>query len=376
MKFLLAFCIYAELVMQTDIATHDVAPQSAYITLPGGKCQTFEHADPKHEWRGGATNCEELCTKLSNCYGYSLSMHSGCLLWKQRDIQGGGEQWGEASCHIKSTQDTVSCGGKLSSMTTEDHIEVKYPFTAEKESYIFDACDSDYDTILHIEDADGNIVTGNDDHDSQCTGTNGAASYLEADLTVGEKYSLVLSGYGDENHGSSNIAITCPDNKENCADHNRDMCKLFEAAFLCFWNANSYTCEDLFESQKSARSEKAIGSNSIVPADDWTEDGMYKEGDWVVYNNFIWRCDDHICHGYKPSKENPWWTQLISTSAFDRTNSATQEYEVIGSTSNFVLIFAILGAVSMLYHAAKGAQKLLFSRSDFQKIHDAQIAEC
>jgi len=72
-----------------------------YTVHPSGKCQTVDGKEPKHEWYGRDRNCEDRCNKDSNCYGYSLSSHNNCLIWTQRDIKGGGDQWDQANCHIK-----------------------------------------------------------------------------------------------------------------------------------------------------------------------------------------------------------------------------------------------------------------------------------
>merc|ERR1711953_1571662 len=50
----------------------------------------------------------------------------------------------------------------------------------------------------------------------------------------------------------------------------------------------------------------------------------------------------------------------------------TQEYEIVGSTSNFMLILAAIGAMSVLYYASTSAQKFLYSSHNFQKIHEEE----
>jgi len=50
----------------------------------------------------------------------------------------------------------------------------------------------------------------------------------------------------------------------------------------------------------------------------------------------------------------------------------TQGYEIVGSTSNFVLIFAAIGAASILYYASTSAQKFLSRTNDWQKIHEEE----
>lgn len=274
----------------------------------------------------------------------------------------------------------VSCGGKITSMTTEDQIEVRYPFTAEKESYVFDGCDSDYDTIMHIEDVDGSIIAGNDDHDAKCTGTNTAASYFEADLTVGETYTFVLSGYGDENYGSSNIAITCSD--KMCSNNHDLAVSLFAHpewfgvkdcdSVVAFTKVNEMTCENFAQSMFDSgllnhdvdlgmKTLNDICCPSCAGKDkncaDHNRDKLTCkafEADFLCY----WNGDSETCENITESQKS--------------ARSATQEYEIIGSSGNFVLIFAIIGVASMLYHTATGAQKILFRKNEFQKIHEVE----
>jgi len=88
-------------VPTTDAPTE--ALQVTYTTVRGGKCQTLDGADPVHEYYHNEPNCEQLCTESTDCYGYSMSRSSNCLLWLQSDIMGGGARWGGAACHMKSS---------------------------------------------------------------------------------------------------------------------------------------------------------------------------------------------------------------------------------------------------------------------------------
>jgi len=47
---------------------------------------------------------------------------------------------------------------------------------------------------------------------------------------------------------------------------------------------------------------------------------------------------------------------------------AIEVNQVIGATQNAVLIFAAIGAMSAIYHGAKGVQKVLFTTNEFQKL--------
>jgi len=69
---------------------------------------TLDATDPKFEYFGGKGSiCEKTCDERRDCFGYSVSGANNCLIWLQRDIMGGGEDWGHADCHIKDLQ----CGG-------------------------------------------------------------------------------------------------------------------------------------------------------------------------------------------------------------------------------------------------------------------------
>jgi len=97
-----------ELTCDVDIETASPTPQptapfqATYTRIRGGKCQTLDGADPTYEYHHNVPNCEQLCTDSLQCYGYSLSRYSNCLLWTQSDLMGGGAFWGGADCHIKN----------------------------------------------------------------------------------------------------------------------------------------------------------------------------------------------------------------------------------------------------------------------------------
>jgi len=57
--------------------------------------------------------------------------------------------------------------------------------------------------------------------------------------------------------------------------------------------------------------------------------------------------------------------------ALDSQNEkAAAEFEVIGTTNNAVTIFAIIGAISLMYHGVKKVHKVVFGTNDFHKIND------
>jgi len=80
-----------------------VASSQTYTVHSSGMCQTMDGKEPKHKYYDWDRNCEDRCNNDANCYGYSLSSHNNCLIWTQRDIKGGGDQWDQANCHIKDS---------------------------------------------------------------------------------------------------------------------------------------------------------------------------------------------------------------------------------------------------------------------------------
>jgi len=46
------------------------------------------------------------------------------------------------------------------------------------------------------------------------------------------------------------------------------------------------------------------------------------------------------------------------------------EFQVIDSTHNAVTLFAVIGAMSLVYHGVKKIHKVVFAPSEFQKIND------
>jgi len=51
----------------------------------------------------------------------------------------------------------------------------------------------------------------------------------------------------------------------------------------------------------------------------------------------------------------------------DQTDQAV--FQVVGTTHNAITMFAIIGAVTMVYHGFKGVHKMIFATSEFQKIN-------
>ena len=61
-------------------------------------------SDPAHTYVGGTgfEGCQNRCIERSDCFGFSVSSYGNCLMWLSEDIMGGGINWGEAECFIRS----------------------------------------------------------------------------------------------------------------------------------------------------------------------------------------------------------------------------------------------------------------------------------
>jgi len=76
-----------------------------FTTLGPGKCVTSSGEDPEHLYvHDAGDECKQMCADDANCYGYSRYMQGNgrCLLWMQEDLKEGGEEWGAASCVVKT----------------------------------------------------------------------------------------------------------------------------------------------------------------------------------------------------------------------------------------------------------------------------------
>jgi len=98
---------------------------TTYITYSGGKCQTTNHADPKFKFHENVPDCNDICTHSADCYGYSNSDQGHCLTWKQSDIMGGGDEWGNSDCHIKQQRECLKAAPEAEcrrdTLVTYDH---------------------------------------------------------------------------------------------------------------------------------------------------------------------------------------------------------------------------------------------------------------
>jgi hypothetical protein len=110
---------------------------------------------------------------------------------------------------------TIACGQTVSGSTVgrgNHHGNVAgdaiFTFVATNADITFEACDSDYDSYLRLYDASGTQVAYNDDHRGRCGGTNSLASHLEATVTVGQSYTIVVDGFSSE-EGSFVLTMLC-----------------------------------------------------------------------------------------------------------------------------------------------------------------------
>jgi len=100
----------------------------------------------------------------------------------------------------------------------------------------------------------------------------------------------------------------------------------------------------------------------------WTPD-VYQPGYCKVLKPSVAEpnFDTHQGYGYKLYRN-----KCASNGHAKVMKALTQEYEVVGSTGNFVMIFAAIGALTILYKGATGAQKFL-SSNDFQKVQEEEF---
>jgi len=118
------------LVKALDAITKETAigaEEYSYSVATGGKCMTLDGKDPKYEYFGGkGSECEKTCDERRDCFGYSISGYDNCLIWLQRDIMGGGEEWGGADCHTKDIQCSGNVGDDYNCFECYDGYNGKY----------------------------------------------------------------------------------------------------------------------------------------------------------------------------------------------------------------------------------------------------------
>merc|ERR1711953_264690 len=136
------------------------------------------------------------------------------------------------------------------------------------------------------------------------------------------------------------VRCTTSDHLEDCVEENRN------------WREYILTKKD----EKNARQSFIDGIESLNDARESFRDGIESLGDGK--GSFL----DGI-GSFREAKRS---------SRDAQENQLTQEYEIVGSTSNFMLILAAIGAMSVLYYASTSAQKFLYSSHNFQKIHEEE----
>jgi len=262
------------------------------------KAVTWDEADAKCHSKG-----LRLCTRDEMESG--SSERKGCTFdWFL--------QWTSTPC-APTTDSEVSCNGDIAGETTEDEHNFTYDFIAENQDYVFDTCLTDFDTMLHILDSNGDALHFNDDHDDACeSGNNQYASHLEAQLTPGEQYTLKISGYCASCYGSFAISVGCPETEVGVV------------------RKVSISAAQRRRERAPARAARRPGLRRIE--DDAESELELEEGVGTVY-------------------------------------------EVVGNVDNAITVFAMIGALTMMYYAFKGIQKMMFATGDFKKIKEDEI-EC
>merc|ERR1712242_127279 len=112
---------------------------------------------------------------------------------------------------LEVTCNTIACGGTVSGTTVrkDSYIgsrsgEVIYEFIATQRTYVFDACQSSYDSLIRVyqNSADSFLdgspriqIAVNDDHGGRCSSSIRFASHVTARTSIGETYTLVVEGY-------------------------------------------------------------------------------------------------------------------------------------------------------------------------------------
>lgn len=138
-----------QLKSNTDSLMDAEGNPAATGDLGRGKCVTLSGGEPKHYlYEGEGNDCKFKCKRIDgdltdNCYGYAVTERidygwtigdgGDCIIYLE-DIQGGGEEWGDAHC-IRTRAPPVDLGsdlgdGKCVTLSGEDpqhkYIEGKY----------------------------------------------------------------------------------------------------------------------------------------------------------------------------------------------------------------------------------------------------------
>merc|ERR1711879_531147 len=87
--------------------------------------------------------------------------------------------------------DTIACGQTVSGSTVgrsssfgSSSGDATYQFVATERQYVFDACQSSYDSLLRVFDSNGVQIGVNDDHGGRCSaGSQRTASHVTVSTT-------------------------------------------------------------------------------------------------------------------------------------------------------------------------------------------------
>jgi hypothetical protein len=117
--------------------------------------------------------------------------------------------------------DSITCGRTVrgstegrSSIVGSSSGEALFEFTATEREYEFDACLSNYDSLLRVYQGaasdlpNARQVATNDDHGGRCSGSNRYASHLIVRTTIGQTYTLVVEGFSNE-EGDFVLTTSC-----------------------------------------------------------------------------------------------------------------------------------------------------------------------
>jgi len=463
----------------------------AYDKLNGGNKVTINVECSENElpectcssYQTGAITGTEMCQFGDNCALASKLRKSGpcppnaisCVL---ADV---------VTTTMASPEDV--CSGDINANLFETGEQDILFVAQEGVEYIFSTCDATFDTILYIEDDNGNEIETNDDHEGGCVeGSNEEGSYIRTNsLTAGVEYILRIEAYDKLNGGNKvTINVECSDNEEleqNLADevrvglnlknteervkkviadlmvdmpnwdiHNelnfeddlgadeesrvdiiKGLEKEFDTVIPYPWPIKittvqraidyMYNVATMYEGNKNHRHMNAHGitycaktncrawwdsacdkcsraeshqwdvyentsCNGKLRSCDNLEDCKSKCLAWdkcygvIYYNAYLgpgrtaWQYDAIDCRGQSDNLVPPVVGSYDEGSTFYVKPSSRQTYDILGSSNNAIILFAIIGVFSLVYHAAKVVNKRFIYTTEFTRIEDDVQAEC
>jgi len=274
-----------------------------------------------------------------------------------------------------------SCNTEFAGETTFDEHSFTFSFTAEHDDYVLDTCGTDWDTMLHILDSNGNTLHFNDDHNSDCTiGDNQYASHLEAQLTPGEEYTLKIDGYCATCYGPFTINVGCPgytpppppEPETPGGEYNVHPGHFCSGKNINTWADGSPANFGTMSGIENCKAEcdKHLECNAFIFK---TADN--KCGYWKDAPLNIWKWNDaHTCYE-KALACKGWHCSSTTTEVKSKMEKAAAAFQVVGITENVITMLAFIGAISMLYYGLNAVHKMVFATSEFQEINDNET-EC